>query len=131
MNPEELKELESKALAPFAKADRLLLKAEIRMLYMGRAHPGGKSEIRIRFEEFESNLALTWENAFKEYGVNNVYALPIPVYRQICEDFIHKPGVELISWLSSEAAKLKCEAHENPYVMAGAALGMAYNLGGV
>ena len=124
----EIEDKIEKALDPFKKAEELLLRAESSPFL--HIPVGGKSEVRRRFEELESNLNQAWENAIKEHGVVYVFDLPKPVYKQICVDFTHKPGAELMGWLSSEAAKLKCEANENPYVMAGAALGLSYNLGG-
>lgn len=129
LSHEKIKELEEVCFAPFKRSQELLIDAENKLSEKGWLQPGHKSEIRLRFEEFESNVERAWKKAFEEYGVNHVFDLPIPVYRQIAEDRIHKPGVELMCWLSGKAAELKCEAFENPYVMAGAALGM-YNLGG-
>jgi hypothetical protein len=128
MDDLQIKKMEDTCLAPFKRAQVLLMEAENQMAFLGRLEPGGKSEIRLRFEKFEENVKTAWKKAFEEYGVDNIYALPISVYKQIAEDWIHKPGSELMFWLSGKAAELRLDARENPYVMAGAALGLSYNL---
>jgi hypothetical protein len=126
LNKKVVKELENTCLAQFEKAESMLMEAENLMISRGRSKLGGKSEIRLRFEQFESNLDLCWKIAFEEHNVKHVYALPILVYRRIVENNIQKPKVELMMWLIKEAAKLKDEAKENPYVIAGVALYLAY-----
>lgn len=128
MDKKQVKRMENVCLAPFKKAQEMLLKAENRMAEMHRYRLEGKSEIRMRFEKFEENISSAWERALTQHGVDHVFALPIPVYRQIVQDYIHQPGSELTKWLSGEAAKLKLEVRENPYVIAGAALVLSYNL---
>jgi hypothetical protein len=73
-----IEELEDKCLVPFRNASKYLLKAENIMLYNGMAQPGGKSEIRVRFEEYETNIEKAWEDACREYNVRPGYVFDLP-----------------------------------------------------
>ena len=130
MEKEEIKNMEDTCLAPFKRAQKLLVEAENKMLELGWCNPGEKSEIRLRFEKFEEDVDKAWKKAFEEYKVDHVFKLPLPVYRQICDKWIEQAGGELLRWLSGQAAGRAhgLNAKENPYVMAGAALGLSYNL---
>jgi len=125
------------ALKVFKDADRLLLRAE-NLLF---EHKHGKffdddgikkSEVRIRLEKLERDLEIAWQDAYKKYGVDHCFALPVEVYKQICEDWIHKPGQEVFWWLTDEVVKyqnLICpEPKQNPYIMAIGALQMGFNI---